>query len=88
MTNLSSFTNSLTRRDLWITTKVARHFRKRAEVRESVERSLRNLQTYVDLFLIHSPHSDSRPGERGQDVLDMYTYCSNIRGADKSAAWE
>jgi len=69
--SLSAF-SSLKRSDLFITTKVAKLIRKRADVIESVDSSLRNLQTYVDLFLIHSPHSQNEVGARGEDVLDVY----------------
>lgn len=44
-------------------------------VREGIEESLRLLQTeFIDLYLIHSPHSDiaEGAGKRGTDVLDIY----------------
>eukprot|EP01084_Bolivina_argentea_P291409 500836_1 len=64
--------SDISRKNIWITTKVAQAIRKPEEVRASIEKSLHDLQTYIDLFLIHSPHTQCKQGERGKDVIGVY----------------
>ena len=65
--------NEIKREELFITTKIARNVRKPEDIRKSVENSLKDLQIdYIDLMLIHSPHSDNEEGARGHDIIEMY----------------
>ena len=67
--------NVVKREELFITTKVARLIRKPEDIRNSIEKSLKDLQLdYIDLFLIHSPHSDNKEGTRGHDIIEMYVH--------------
>ena len=64
---------SLNRSDIFITTKLEKRIRQPQDVRDSIAASLANLQTpFIDLFLIHSPHSSNKQGERGMDVINAY----------------
>eukprot|EP01084_Bolivina_argentea_P003532 6643_1 len=64
--------NNLKREDLFITTKIARSVRDKESCRKCIDESLKNLKMdYIDLLLIHSPHSDDKE-KRGQDVMDLY----------------
>merc|ERR1712228_1135183 len=66
--------NIVKREDMFITTKVPRDYRNIDAVRNGIDESLKLLQTeYIDLYLIHSPHTDvETEGQRGSDVLDIY----------------
>ena len=61
------------RADMFITTKIARTVREPQDIRNSIDRSLDRLQLeYIDLVLIHSPHSIRPSGQRGHDLIEMY----------------
>ena len=65
--------NVVKREELFITTKIARNVRKPEDIRNSIAKSLKDLQVdYIDLMLIHSPHSDNEEGSRGHDIIEMY----------------
>ena len=69
--------NVVRREDMFITTKIARTVREPEDIRNSIDRSLEQLQLeYIDLVLIHSPHSIRSEGQRGRDVIEMYV-CSD-----------
>eukprot|EP01084_Bolivina_argentea_P122648 217337_1 len=68
-------TKQLKRSDIWVTTKIYTNniLRNDAEIRAQIELSLKKLKlNYIDLFLIHSPHSLCAKGQRGQDVINIY----------------
>ena len=65
--------NVIKREEIFITSKIARNVRDPKEIRESIENSLKFLQIdYIDLMLIHSPHSQNKKGLRGHDVIELY----------------
>ena len=58
---------------MFITTKIARTVREPQDIRHSIDESLNHLQLeYIDLVLIHSPHSIRPQGQRGHDLIEMY----------------
>mmetsp|Transcript_65642 Transcript_65642/g.80357 ORF Transcript_65642/g.80357 Transcript_65642/m.80357 type:complete len:337 (-) Transcript_65642:135-1145(-) len=61
------------REDIYLTTKIQRKIRDKKGCIESLERSLKNLQTnYIDMVLVHSPHTDKAKPYRGYDVIEIY----------------
>ena len=65
--------NIIKREQLFITTKIAKDIREPNKIRESIESSLNDLQLdYIDLFLIHSPHTKNKDSDRGHDVINLY----------------
>eukprot|EP01084_Bolivina_argentea_P003531 6642_1 len=68
------YTNNIIRReDIFITSKIPHTIREPDGIRNSINNSLKNLNTkYIDLMLIHSPHTYSTYGKRGNDVIEMY----------------
>eukprot|EP01084_Bolivina_argentea_P122649 217338_1 len=76
--------DGLTRQDIWITTKVSKLNRQPDNVRTSIEKSLHDLKTdYIDLFLIHSPHTFAPNGKRGQDVVNIYKILHEYKAKGK-----
>eukprot|EP00486_Rosalina_sp_Unknown_P003685 CAMPEP_0201575570 /NCGR_PEP_ID=MMETSP0190_2-20130828/20857_1 /ASSEMBLY_ACC=CAM_ASM_000263 /TAXON_ID=37353 /ORGANISM="Rosalina sp." /LENGTH=678 /DNA_ID=CAMNT_0048005375 /DNA_START=26 /DNA_END=2062 /DNA_ORIENTATION=- len=76
--------NIIKREELFLTTKIARNVRDPKEIRESIENSLKYLQTdYIDLMLIHSPHSQNRNGLKGHDVIELYKILHEYREKGK-----
>merc|ERR1712228_834156 len=76
--------NVIKREDLFITTKVARDMRKPQQVRDSIDRSLKELNVdYIDMILIHSPHTDNKEGKRGHDVIEIYKILHEYRSKGK-----
>ena len=62
------------RNDIWITTKIVSNkiLRNEDEIRLHIDASLEKLKLdSIDGFLIHSPHTLSKHGERGQDVVNI-----------------
>ena len=61
------------REDMFITTKISRKVRDKDKCIQSLEDSLKFLKTkYIDLVLIHSPHSDAPEGKKGEDIVELY----------------
>ena len=81
---LKNNNKGITRKDIWITTKVSKLNRKEDEVRDSIDKSLADLKSeYIDLFLIHSPHSLSPIGKRGDDVCNIYRILHEYKNKGK-----
>ena len=80
------------RKDLFITTKVARSYLSPKDVNFSVEGSLENLQSkYVDLLLIHAPWGMKNLGDgnmkpldkNGNYMLEHYDICETWRALEE-----
>jgi len=72
------------REEVFIATKVGQSKRTPQEVRDSIDKSLADFDLkYIDLFLIHSPHSKNKEGERGKDVIETYKIMHEYRKQGK-----
>jgi len=62
------------RNDIFITTKVAPLIVNcERNIDHEIKQSFKNLNTnYIDLYLLHSPHSRSKKPHRGSDILNAY----------------
>eukprot|EP01084_Bolivina_argentea_P097856 175906_1 len=72
------------RKDIFITTKIAMKVRTANAVRKAVNKSLNEFQTnYIDLYLIHSPHTSLKKDNRGQDVIQVYKTLHELKTEGK-----
>jgi len=75
---------TVSRAEMYIKSKVSRSLHRPEDIRQSVEKSLKDLQCdYIDLMLIHSPHSHCEQGKRGQDVIEKYKILHEYKKAGK-----
>jgi len=71
------------RSEVFITSKIAKDVRSPQDIRDSIDRSLAFLNvSYLDMMLIHSPHTLNEVGQRGQDVIEMYKILHEYKSKD------
>ena len=76
----------ISRRDMFITSKVNDPVRTKKGVIESVKQTLSDLKTdYIDLYLVHSPNTSFKEGsgKRGEDVLEVYQQLMELKQMGK-----
>eukprot|EP01083_Nonionella_stella_P029959 82288_1 len=72
------------RKDIFITTKIGMNVRSAKQTIERVNQTLKEFQTdYIDLYLIHSPHTSAEKGKRGRDVVEVYETLHELKKENK-----